>query len=90
MKFENTSVFKEEYYEKTLGTIFPIMGLLQIIVLSAVSTFDKVVYSDQNHFIGFMNSFNLRSFFLGAALLIGIVILLLILNDKQQVFFVAI
>ncbi len=34
-----------------LGTIFLIFGFLEIIVLSAISTFDRVMYEDTNHFI---------------------------------------
>lgn len=70
--------------KKTLGTILTIMGILQIIVLSAISTFDKSIYSDQNHFIGFMNSFDLWIFLFGAFLIIGVGIFLFILNDKKH------
>ena len=38
--------------KKYLGTIFLIFGFLEIIVLSAISTFDRVMYEDTNHFIG--------------------------------------
>ena len=40
--------------KKYLGTIFLIFGFLEIIVLSAISTFDRVMYEDTNHFIGFI------------------------------------
>ena len=42
--------------KKYLGTIFLIFGFLEIIVLSAISTFDRVMYEDTNHFIGFINN----------------------------------
>ena len=32
--------------KKYLGTIFLIFGFLEIIVLSAISTFDRVMYED--------------------------------------------
>ena len=34
--------------KKYLGTIFLIFGFLEIIVLSAISTFDRVMYEDTN------------------------------------------
>ena len=45
--------------KKYLGTIFLIFGFLEIIVLSAISTFDRVMYEDTNHFIGFINNYGL-------------------------------
>ena len=44
--------------KKYLGTIFLIFGFLEIIVLSAISTFDRVMYEDTNHFIGFNIKYN--------------------------------
>ena len=34
--------------KKYLGTIFLIFGFLEIIVLSAISTFDRVMYEDNS------------------------------------------
>lgn len=48
--------------KKYLGTIFLIFGFLEIIVLSAISTFDRVMYEDTNHFIGFINNYGLWPF----------------------------
>lgn len=54
--------------KKYLGTIFLIFGFLEIIVLSAISTFDRVMYEDTNHFIGFINNYGLWSFLIGSVL----------------------
>lgn len=52
--------------KKYLGTIFLIFGFLEIIVLSAISTFDRVMYEDTNHFIGFINNYGLWPFLIGS------------------------
>ena len=52
--------------KKYLGTIFLIFGFLEIIVLSAISTFDRVMYEDTNHFIGFIKNYGLWPFLIGS------------------------
>lgn len=54
--------------KKYLGTIFLIFGFLEIIVLSAISTFDRVMYEDTNHFIGFINNYGLWPFLIGSVI----------------------
>lgn len=56
--------------KKIIAAIFLSFGLLEIVVLSAVSAFDTVRYSDMNHFWGFLSEYDLWVFFGGAWLLI--------------------
>ena len=61
--------------KKYLGTIFLIFGFLEIIVLSAISTFDRVMYEDTNHFIGFIKNYGLWPFLI--VLFCGVVLIVL-------------
>ena len=56
--------------KKYLGTIFLIFGFLEIIVLSAISTFDRVMYEDTNHFIGFIKNYGLWPFLIGSVIVL--------------------
>ncbi|MCI8314787.1 MAG: hypothetical protein HFH74_07085 [Lachnospiraceae bacterium] len=68
---------------KILGTIFLVFGFLEVILLSFASTFDRVEYTDKNHFVGFMSFYDLWIFFVGALVAICLGVLLLILEEKK-------
>lgn len=63
---------------KIIGTIFMIMGLLQVIAISILFGLNKVYYSSTSQFIGFMTNQELWWFFFGGITmaLIGVVVLL--------------
>ena len=51
---------------KNIRNYFIVFGFLGVIVLSAVSTFDKADYTNTNHFVGFMSAYDLWIFLVGA------------------------
>ena len=70
--------------KKYLGTIFLIFGFLEIIVLSAISTFDRVMYEDTNHFIGFINNYGLWSFLIGSVIVLFCGVVLIVLEYSKK------
>lgn len=69
--------------KKILGIIFLVFGLVEVIALSVASTFDRVEYTDQNHFVGFMSFYDLWIFLIGALIGIFLGVLLLVLELKK-------
>lgn len=73
--------------KKYLGTIFLIFGFLEIIVLSAISTFDRVMcimYEDANHFIGFINNYGLWPFLIGSVIVLFCGVVLIVLEYSKR------
>lgn len=68
--------------KKIFGTIILFFGFLEIVVLSAISTFDKVEYTDSNHFVGFMSAYDLWVFLIGAGIMVCLGFLFLIFEKK--------
>ena len=70
--------------KKYLGTIFLIFGFLEIIVLSAISTFDRVMYEDTNHFIGFIKIYGLWPFLIGSVIVLFCGVVLIVLEYSKK------
>ena len=70
--------------KKYLGTIFLIFGFLEIIVLSAISTFDRVMYEDTNHFIGFIKNYGLWPFLIGSVIVLFCGVVLIVLENIKK------
>ena len=63
--------------KKIFSIIFVLVGFVELIVLSILSTFDNTTYSSyNNHFVGYMNAYGLWEFFYAAIFLIIIGIIL--------------
>lgn len=69
--------------EKNNRNHFLVFGFLEIVVLSFASAFDRIEYTDKNHFVGFMSSYGLWIFLAGAFIAICLGIALLILEEKR-------
>ena len=71
--------------EKISWNNFFNIWFLEIIVLSAISTFDRVMYEDTNHFIGFINNYGLWPFLIGSVIVLfcGVVLIVLEYSKKQ-------
>ena len=63
--------------KKYLGTIFLIFGFLEIIVLSAISTFDRVMYEDTNHY-------GLWPFLIGSVIVLFCGVVLIVLEYSKR------
>lgn len=63
---------------------------LEIIVLSAISTFDRVMYEDTNHFIGFINNYGLWPFLIGSVIVLfcGVVLIVLEYSKNSEIGYV--
>ena len=73
--------------KKYLGTIFLIFGFLEIIVLSAISTFDRVMcimYEDTNHFIGLINNYGMWPFLIGSVIVLFCGVVLIVLEYSKR------
>lgn len=60
---------------------------LEIIVLSAISTFDRVMYEDTNHFIGFIKNYGLWPFLIGSVIVLfcGVVLIVLEYSKNSEI-----
>lgn len=69
---------------RTCCILFMVFGFIEIIALSITSTFDRMIYSRKNHFIGFVSFYDLWIFIYGFGIIILIGIILIIYSKRRH------